>query len=132
MPQSAARRGSSSSSNSDDGSEWQLTTAQDDPESNVFHKAMAYDHAGEAPKLLDCLAGTGSRAQDSGARAPTASLQSEDRLEAGLRRQIQSHARRRRSADLYGDGQALSMAVATHDQGVVAVRAARMQAADSL
>ena len=101
----------------DDGS-WQLTTA-DDPESNVFHKAMAYDHVGSI-KLL--TAGGTEAAIKLWTRGPEGKLQSETVWKQDFGGKF-SRMRDVEVADLYGDGQA-SMAVATHDQGVVvAVRA---------
>ena len=98
----------------DDGS-WQLTTA-DDPESNVFHKAMAYDHAGST-KLL--TAGGTEAVLKLWSPGPDGQLQSETVWKQDFGGKF-SRMRDVEVADLYGDGQA-SMAVATHDQGVVAV-----------
>lgn len=97
----------------DDGS-WQLTTA-DDPESNVFHKAMAYDHAGST-KLL--TAGGTEAVLKLWSPGPDGQLQSETIWKQDFGGKF-SRMRDVEVADLYGDGQA-SMAVATHDQGVVA------------
>jgi len=97
----------------DDGS-WQLTRA-DDPESNVFHKAMQYDHAGST-KLL--TAGGTEAALKLWIPGADGKLQSETVWKQDFGGKF-SRMRDVEVADLYGDGQA-SMAVATHDQGVVA------------
>jgi hypothetical protein len=93
---------------------WQ-TAALEDPDSNVFHKAMVYPGA-DGPVLLT-LGGTAAIVKT---WAP-----GEDGLEATRLWQKDfggkfSRMRDAEVADLYGDGQA-SIAVATHDQGVVAV-----------
>jgi len=96
-----------------DGS-WQLTTA-DDPQSNVFHKAMAYDD-GTGVRLLTA-AGTEATLKlwtlDADGK-----LQSETVWEKDFGGKF-SRMRDVEVADLFSDGRA-SMAVATHDQGVVA------------
>jgi hypothetical protein len=93
---------------------WQMTSLED-PESNVFHKAMVHPTA-EGPALLT-MAGMAAavkswRRTDSGLE-PT-SLWRED---FGGKF---SRMRDAEVADLDGDGRA-DIAVATHDQGVVAV-----------
>ena len=98
----------------DDGS-WQLTTA-DDPESNVFHKAMAYDD-GVSVKLL--TAGGTAAALKLWTRGAGGELQSETLWQKDFGGKF-SRMRDVEVADLFGDGRA-SMAVATHDQGVVAI-----------
>jgi len=96
------------------GGKWRMTSLED-PESNVFHKAMLYEGA-EGPRILTMggtaaivktwtpgdagLVGTSQWQQDFGGKW--------------------SRMRDAEIADLYGDG-AASIAVATHDQGVVAV-----------
>jgi hypothetical protein len=96
------------------GGEWRMT-AVEDPDSNVFHKAMLYDGA-DGPRLLT-LAGTAAVVKlwspDSGALKPTELW----RKDFGGKF---SRMRDAEVADLFGDGGA-SIAVATHDQGVVAV-----------
>jgi len=91
------------------GGEWKLSTL-DDPESNVFHKAMAYDG-----RLLT-VAGTEAIVK---LWSP-----GEDGLAAETlwRKDFGGKFSRMRDvevADLFGDG-APALAVATHDQGVVA------------
>jgi hypothetical protein len=96
------------------GGEWKMTPFED-PESNVFHKVMVYhDASGEALLSLggtaaivktwrregEGLAGSVVWKQDFGGRF--------------------SRMRDAEVADVYGDGKA-AIAVATHDQGVVAV-----------
>jgi hypothetical protein len=93
---------------------WQ-TGALEDEQSNVFHKAMFYA-APEGPRILT-LAGT------------AAAVKTWRKTAAGLEPTTQwqkdfggkwSRMRDAEVADLFGDGGA-SIAVATHDQGVVAV-----------
>ena len=94
--------------------EWR-TAALEDPDGNVFHKAMLYEGA-SGPVILS-MAGTGA--------ALKAWTRGTDGLEA---KEIWaadfggkwSRMRDAEVADLYGDGKA-SIAVATHDQGVVVV-----------
>jgi hypothetical protein len=94
---------------------WQLSTLED-PESNVFHKAMVYTAPGGEPGILT-LGGTGAflklwhRGADGGWSADT--LWHED---FGGKF---SRMRDAETGDLYGDGKP-TLAVATHDQGVVA------------
>ena len=96
-----------------DGS-WRLTTAND-PQSNVFHKAMAYDD-GTAVRLLTAA---GSEATlKLWTLGADGKLQSETVWEKDFGGKF-SRMRDVEVADLFGDGRA-SMAVATHDQGVVA------------
>ncbi len=99
-----------------EGGEWKETHI-DDPESNVFHKAMVYTPPGEAPGVLT-LGGTAAvlklwRKGENGL-APVETLWKEDFGGA--------HSRMREAeiADLYGDGKP-AIAVATHDQGIFAV-----------
>jgi len=93
---------------------WHVSSLEDD-ESNVFHKVMAYDGPA-GPRLLS-LGGT------------AAVVKAWRRTDAGLvadtlwKRDFGGRFSRMRDAevaDLYGDGSAC-IAVATHDQGVVAV-----------
>jgi hypothetical protein len=98
----------------DDGT-WQLHTASD-PDSNVFHKAMAYtDPAGQV-KLL--TAGGTAAALKLWSRDASGKLVDETLWEKEFGGKF-SRMRDVEVADLFGDGKA-SMAVATHDQGVVA------------
>jgi hypothetical protein len=94
--------------------QWQTTAIEDD-ESNVFHKAMVYTRAGN-PELLT-MAGTAALVKtwvkgDAGLEATT-------HWEKDFGGKW-SRMRDAEFADLFGDGQQ-SIAVATHDQGVVAV-----------
>jgi len=98
----------------DDGS-WKVTTS-DDPESNVFHKAMVYEHQGR-PKLL--TAGGTAAALKLWTRGSDGKLQADETVWTKDFGGKFSRMRDVEVADLFGDGRA-SMAVATHDQGVVA------------
>ncbi|MCC6875380.1 MAG: VCBS repeat-containing protein [Sandaracinaceae bacterium] len=97
------------------GGQWQ-TQAIEDPASNVFHKALVYQAPGAAPGILT-LGGSGAavklwRREGGAWRAQTL-----------WERDVGGRFSRMRDAevgDLYGDGQP-AIAVATHDQGVVAV-----------
>jgi hypothetical protein len=93
---------------------WAMTTLAD-PESNVFHKAMAYSDGASAPKLL--TAGGTEAAMKlwdaSGGNLTATTLWKKD---FGGKF---SRMRDVEVGDLFGDGK-VSMAVATHDQGVVA------------
>ncbi len=97
-----------------EGGEWKVSEFED-PESNVFHKAMVYD-AGQGQRLLT-LGGT------------RALLKTWELTDAGFAPMVLwekdfggkfSRMRDAESADIKGDGTA-SLAVATHDQGVVAL-----------
>jgi len=97
-----------------EGGEWKVSEFED-PESNVFHKAMVYD-AGDGPRLLT-LGGT------------RALLKTWELTDSGLSPTVLwekdfggkfSRMRDAEVGDIMGDGTA-SIAVATHDQGVVAV-----------
>jgi hypothetical protein len=98
----------------DDGT-WALRTFQD-PESNVFHKAMAYPDGGSV-KLLTA-AGTQAalklwtRGEDGALRLDETVWKKDFGGKWSRMRDVES-------ADLFGDGRP-SLAVATHDQGVVA------------
>ena len=103
----------------DDGS-WKLHTA-DDPESNVFHKAMVYRGGaggeGESARLL--TAGGTAAALKLWKRGADGKLVVDQTI---WKKDFGGKFSRMRDvevADLFGDGKA-SMAVATHDQGVVA------------
>jgi hypothetical protein len=96
------------------GGQWQSRSLLD-PESNVFHKAMAYDPGDGSPGVLT-LGGT--------AAALKLWRQAEDGFESETLWLDDfggkwSRMRDAEIGDLYGDGSA-ALAVATHDQGVVA------------
>ncbi len=97
-----------------EGGIWKVSEFED-PESNVFHKAMVYD-AGDGPRLLT-LGGT------------RALLKTWELTDSGMSATVLwekdfggkfSRMRDAEIADFKGDGTA-SLAVATHDGGVVAV-----------
>ena len=93
------------------GGRWE-TSALDDPESNVFHKAMLYAPAGAEPALLTL----------GGSAAVVKLRRGGERVEVLWKEDFGGRFSRMRDAefgDLYGDG-AAAIAVATHDQGVVA------------
>jgi hypothetical protein len=97
------------------GGEWRMS-ALEDPQSNVFHKAMLYP-AEDGPRLLT-LGGTAAivkawKKNSSGALEATVLWQKDFGGKFSRMRDAEI-------ADLYGDGK-LDIAVATHDQGVVAV-----------
>ncbi|HXK23735.1 MAG TPA: VCBS repeat-containing protein [Myxococcota bacterium] len=97
------------------GGVWHVT-ALEDPESNVFHKAMTYG-TGDAARLLT-LGGTAAKVKlwkPDGAGKLVAQTIWEKDFGGKFSRMRDAEV-----ADLYGDGGA-SIAVATHDQGVVAV-----------
>jgi hypothetical protein len=91
------------------------TAALEDADSNVFHKAMVYP-AAEGPVLLT-MAGTEALVKTWRKSAKGLSPREEWRRDFGGK---WSRMRDAEVADLYGDGGA-AIAVATHDQGVVAV-----------
>ena len=99
-----------------EGGEW-TATHLDDPESNVFHKAMAYTPPGEEPGVLT-LGGTAAVLKlwrkGEGGLVPVETLWKED-FGGDF-----SRMREAEIADLYGDGKP-AIAVATHDQGIFAV-----------
>ncbi len=97
------------------GGEWKTETVED-AQSNVFHKAMVLDPRGQRPGILT-LGGSGAYVKlwrrEKGKLRPSTLWHAEfggkfDRM------------RDAEIADLYGDGTP-AIAVATHDQGVVAV-----------
>jgi hypothetical protein len=96
------------------GGKWQMT-ALEDPESNVFHKAMTYG-GGDAARLLS-LGGTAAKVKLWAPGASGLGAQTIWEKDFGGK---WSRMRDAEIGDLYGDG-AASIAVATHDQGVVAV-----------
>jgi hypothetical protein len=99
------------------------TAELEDPESNVFHKALVYEGA-EGARILT-LGGTAAVVKawrPAGGALEAAALWKQD---FGGR---WSRMRDAEVADVYGDGGA-SIVVATHDQGVVAVLRAKSGAA---
>jgi len=97
-----------------EGGQWK-TSSFEDPDSNVFHKAMLYDW-GDGPRLLT-LGGT--RAMLKAWKLTDSGLQATVLWEKDFGGKF-SRMRDAEIADLEGDGRA-SLAVATHDKGVVAV-----------
>ncbi|MCP5060138.1 MAG: hypothetical protein GY937_25835 [bacterium] len=100
-----------------EGGKW-TTTQIDDPDSNVFHKAMVYTPPGQAPGILT-LGGSEAalklwRKGADGQLAPVETLWKED-FGGKFSRMRDAEA-----GDLFGDGNS-ALAVATHDQGVFAV-----------
>jgi hypothetical protein len=97
-----------------EGGTWKVTSLED-PESNVFHKAMVYDGSGE-PVLLT-LGGTRAivKTWQKGSDGLTPVSQWEKEFGGKFSRMRDAEV-----GDLYGDGKQ-SIAVATHDQGVVAI-----------
>ncbi len=97
------------------GGEWQ-TRAIEDPESNVFHKAMVYAPPGGAPALLT-LGGSAAAVKlwvrEGGALVPKTLWSQDFGGKFSRMRDVEA-------ADLFGEG-SLDLAVATHDQGVVVV-----------
>jgi hypothetical protein len=96
------------------GGSWQ-TAALEDPQSNVFHKAMVYPAAG-GPAILT-LGGTAAMVKTWAPGA--AALESTTLWQKDFGGKF-SRMRDAEIGDLFGDGQG-TIAVATHDQGVVAV-----------
>lgn len=96
------------------GGRWQ-TTALEDEESNVFHKAMRYEGA-DGERLLTLA---GSAAIVKTWKREGAGLVGETLWERDFGGKF-SRMRDAEVADLFGDG-GQAIAVATHDQGVVAV-----------
>jgi hypothetical protein len=98
------------------GGAWEARSYED-PESNVFHKAMAHTPPGRDPAILT-LGGSAAAVKlwgsADGGLAPTETLWMED-FGGSF-----SRMRDAEQGDLFGDG-SQSLAVATHDQGVVAV-----------
>jgi len=98
------------------GGEWHAASYED-PDSNVLHKAMPYTPPGEAPGILTI---GGSAAAVKLWRVGPHGLAPEETL---WEKDFGGKTSRMRDAevgDLYGDGMP-AIAVATHDQGVVAV-----------
>jgi len=94
--------------------EWR-SAAVEDPESNVFHKSMHYE-GGAEPVILS-MGGTAAKVKAWSQGA--AGLEPHEIWGADFGGKW-SRMRDAEVADLYGDGKA-SIAVATHDQGVVVV-----------
>lgn len=92
------------------------TGALDDPESNVFHKAMVYAPPGAAPGILT-LGGNVAAIKLWRAGASGLAAQPVWRAEFGGK---QNRMRDAEVGDVLGDGRP-AVAVATHDQGVVAL-----------
>lgn len=97
-----------------EGGAWK-TSVLEDPDGNVFHKAMVYD-GGDGPVLLTMA---GSRAAVKTWRPGETGLVPETAWEEDFGGRF-SRMRDAEVGDLFGDGGA-AIAVATHDQGVVAV-----------
>lgn len=97
------------------GGEWHTQVLEDDA-SNVFHKAMVLDPAEGEPGILT-VGGMGASVKlwrrQGDAWRPETLWQAEFGGERNRMREVEV-------ADLYGDGRP-TLAVATHDQGVVAV-----------
>ena len=98
-----------------EGAEWKTETVED-AQSNVFHKAMVIAPRGQAPGILT-LGGSGAYVKlwrrAKGTLQPSTLWQAEFGGKFNRMRDAEV-------ADLYGDGTP-AIAVATHDQGVVAV-----------
>ncbi|KPK53223.1 MAG: hypothetical protein AMJ63_07110 [Myxococcales bacterium SG8_38_1] len=94
---------------------WKTETVED-PQSNVFHKAMVLAPRGQAPGILT-LGGSGAYVKLW--RRNGAKLEPNTLWHAEFGGKF-NRMRDAEVADLYGDG-APTIAVATHDQGVVAV-----------
>jgi hypothetical protein len=92
------------------------TSALEDPQSNVFHKAMLYP-AEDGPRLLT-LGGTAAIVK-AWKKNPAGALEATVLWQKDFGGKF-SRMRDAEFADLYGDGKR-DIAVATHDQGVVAV-----------
>jgi FG-GAP-like repeat len=101
------------------GGKWQATT-HEDPTAPVFHKALVYRPSGGAPGILT-LGGSAPKGPAALKlwRKGAGGLQAETVWEANFGGKF-SRMRDAELADLDGDG-AAEIAVATHDQGVVAV-----------
>jgi len=93
---------------------WEMTFLEDD-DSNVFHKAMVYEGRDD-PELLT-LAGTAAHVKTWAKGADALLDTSHWSVDFGGKF---SRMRDAEVGDIYGDGKG-SIAVATHDQGVVAI-----------
>jgi FG-GAP-like repeat len=94
---------------------WKMTSLED-PQSNVFHKAMLYPSA-DGPRLLT-LGGTAAIVK-AWKKNPAGALEASVLWQKDFGGKF-SRMRDAEFADIYGDGKQ-DIAVATHDQGVVAV-----------
>jgi hypothetical protein len=97
-----------------EGGEWKMSYVED-PDSNVFHKVMRYDGEG-SPRLLS-MGGMAAAVKTWTPAGDTLTANTEWQQDFGGKF---SRMRDAEIADLYGDGKA-SIAVATHDQGIVSV-----------
>ena len=97
------------------GGKWKMTSLED-PQSNVFHKAMLYPGA-DGPRLLT-LGGTAAIVK-AWKKNPAGALEATVLWQKDFGGKF-SRMRDAEYADIYGDGKQ-DIAVATHDQGVVAV-----------
>jgi len=95
-----------------DGTGWSYRTI-DDPDSNVFHKAMVYEPSAGSPAVLTA-AGTAAKLKLWRPGSPPEVIWEKD---FGGKF---SRMRDIETADLFGDG-VPAIAVATHDQGVIAI-----------
>ena len=98
-----------------EGGEWKTETLED-AQSNVFHKAMVLNPRGQAPGILT-LGGSGAYVKLW--RRNNGKLQASTLWKAEFGGKF-NRMRDAEVADLYGNGTP-AIAVATHDQGVVAV-----------
>ena len=98
-----------------EGGVWKIETVED-PQSNVFHKAMMLTPRGQAPGILT-LGGSGAYVKlwrrEKGKLKPRTLWHAEFGGKFNRMRDAEV-------ADLYGDGTP-AIAIATHDQGVVSV-----------
>jgi FG-GAP-like repeat len=101
------------------GGRW-VASSHEDPTAPVFHKALLYQPPGKAPEILTLGGSTpgGPAALKLWHKGP-GGLQAETVWEVNFGGKF-SRMRDAEIADLYGDGKP-DIAVATHDQGVVAI-----------
>ena len=102
------------------GGSWQSRSVGD-PASNVFHKAMVFDAPGQGPVLITL---GGMQAAIKSWRKTEAGLAPAETLWQAAFGGKFDRMRDAEAADLFGDGKQ-ALAVATHDQGVVAVLRAK-------
>ena len=102
------------------GGSWQSSSLAD-PASNVFHKAMVFDAPGQGPVLITL---GGMQAAIKSWRKTEAGLAPAETLWQAAFGGKFDRMRDAEAADLFGDGKQ-ALAVATHDQGVVAVLRAK-------
>ena len=98
-----------------EGRPWRMVSVED-PQSNVVHKAMTYTDSSGKPQLLTAA---GSEATLKLWSGPTGSSEPNTLWKKDFGGNF-SRMRDVEIADLYGDG-TQAMAVATHDQGIVAI-----------